>query len=216
MTTYSVIHTRELPEYDKTFYVLPKAVKTIVSDFVPELTIDGMIAVHRLQGTKEDLYAVRSKSGSVSFCSVDLAHWFIAKDDQYDLMIMSVRPDGMPVSADERRLRRLLCSMHDPRSYMDDGEAQTTAGLDFMRSNMHELNTSMMEERHTKYVNQIKQLHEAGITTEEPFDPVHELDGVIADIQAGKPFDVICLRTIERVRAYISIVSSYGKKPGQI
>lgn len=85
-----------------------------------------------------------------------------------------------------------------------------------MRTNMHELNAAMLQEKHTKLTDQLKQLSEIGIsvTAENPFDPVHELDGVIADVEAGKPFDDICLSTIQRVRNYISIVSSYGKKQG--
>lgn len=49
----------------------------------------------------------------------------------------SVRPDGMPTSADERHLRRMLCAVCcGPLAYMDDGEASDASVLpviDFMR-----------------------------------------------------------------------------------
>ena len=48
------------------------------------------------------------------------------------------RPDGMPASQDERKLRRLLCVTHEELPYMFDSEAQGPT-LDWMRCSVTDI-----------------------------------------------------------------------------
>lgn len=59
-------------------------------------------------------------------------------------MTSNCRPDGMPVSQDERRLRRLLCATHEDSPYMDDGEAQGQT-LDWMRCSVTDIENRVRE-----------------------------------------------------------------------
>lgn len=60
----------------------------------------------------------------------------------------AVREDGMPASAVERELRRLLCSVYaGSRAYMDDGEASLAdrmPHIDFMRMSPGLIRTCIM------------------------------------------------------------------------
>ena len=122
----------------------------------------------------------------------------------------TTRADGMPASKDERHLRRLLCMARERMPYMDDGEASTSDGLDYMRMDLAELEDKFLKRNMTRFVDKCQQLKDAGIehTFESPFMPEHELSGVLADLKAGHPFDEVCLATITRVRDYLVIVNN--------
>jgi hypothetical protein len=59
-------------------------------------------------------------------------------------MAIERRPDGMPASQDERKLRRLLCVAHEELPYMDDGEAQGPT-LDWMRCSVTDIENRIRE-----------------------------------------------------------------------
>lgn len=218
MTSFAVNYNADYPPYALVFDLLTNAIEGLPEAYAN--SINPFVPIVRRVCNQHDVFVVKSDPSNNEFDTVvtvkDLSVWYSMLENGYQLNIVGKRKDGTPASADERRLRRMLCAAHDPRSYMDDGEAQSTSGLDFMRTSMPELAEAMMREKHLKFSNQLKQLHEVGITTAEPFDPVHELDGVLTEVEAGKPFDIICLRTIQRVRNYLSIVSNRDIRQGQL
>ena len=118
------------------------------------------------------------------------------------------KPD-IELTADERALRRLLCAAREKQAYMDDGEASSADGLlDYMRMDLAELEDAFIRRNMKNFAEKTRQLEEVGIefSLDHPFNPVHELDGVLADLKAGKPFDDICKTTVERVRNYFAIM----------
>lgn len=61
------------------------------------------------------------------------------------------RADGMPASAEERRLRRMLCAQrHGTAAYMDDGEAswggdEFQRPTDYMRESLDQIEDAWLE-----------------------------------------------------------------------
>ena len=66
-----------------------------------------------------------------------------------------LRPDGMPSSADERMLHRMLCSAYcGPTAYTDDGEASDSSmhpAIDFMRMPPEQIRQLIIERNTAKW-----------------------------------------------------------------
>lgn len=78
-----------------------------------------------------------------------LAREFRAFADSTHELRVAPRADGMPSSAIERELRRMLCAAYaGSAAYMDDGEAQdlrAMPAIDFMRMEPAEIQAAMQQ-----------------------------------------------------------------------
>lgn len=215
MGTIVVKHVSELPPIGKIFYVLPKAIIGLPEGH--DYRVDGFVPIVRSLETGTGIqrvtveYLVCTNLADDDFdhrvTSVDMAHWFMPKDYGYELNVLSKRPDGMPISDDERALRRLLCAAHDPSAYMDDGEAQSTIGIDYMRTELKQLCIQIMEHKHETVSNQLKQLKAAGIPfdLENRYNPIEQISKILAKIKPGEPVHESVFNELIRVKQYLSI-----------
>lgn len=215
MGTIVVKHVSELPPIGKIFYVLPKAITGLPEGH--DYRVDGFVPVVRsletgtgIQRVKVD-YLLCTSLVADDFdhpvINVDMAHWFMPTDYGYELNVMNKRQDGMPISDDERALRRLLCTAHDPNAYMDDGEAQSRIGIDYMRTDLKELCIQFMAHRHETFTNQLKQLRAVDIPfdLENRYNPVEQISKILDKIKPGDHIGQSVLDELTKVKQYLSI-----------